>query len=518
MIRGEKAFSIFAILLIAALLLSSCSQRRVCRPETVLSRRTGIAHVKGPAARAYSHYLQGLLFERRDNLERAIEEFRQALSLDPASAAVGIKLGTVYFKHGQFRHSVSVLEKVLRDDADNIQIRMLLGLIQTSLGNIPAAIEQYELIVEQAPDHVQSRLNLADLYLLQKKPGRTAAIYEYLIDRNITLPFVYFNLSMLYSQSGRIEESIALLKQSIELEPKYLEAYLGLGLMHELREEPDKAESAYRAAIEIQQQTGAKSLTAYFRLAQLLAGQGFYDKAEEQFRKVLEIAPRAVEAYFELAHLYLKQERAQEAIAVLSEAAPLAEDQARLHVLTGMARMIGGDLAGAEESYFKSAQIEPDNEVCCFYLGVLYEKQGRDEEAWEQFYRVLEINPDNAEAGNYLGYMLAEAGKDLDEAVRLIQHALEIEPDNGAYIDSLGWAYYKLGKLDEARQYLERAVELIEDDPVVRDHLGEVYFKSGEIEKARIQWKKVLEIDPAHAKAREKLQRTDSSNSRKEVK
>ena len=89
---------------------------------------------------------------------------------------------------------------------------------------------------------------------------------------------------------------------------------------------------------------------------------------------------------------------------------------------------------------------------------------------------------------NYLGYMLADRNVRLDEAYQLIQKAVDLEPDNGAYLDSLGWVYFRQGKLTEAEQFLVKAVDLTGQDPTVHDHLGDVYMKLGKTKEAIAQW------------------------------
>ena len=97
------------------------------------------------------------------------------------------------------------------------------------------------------------------------------------------------------------------------------------------------------------------------------------------------------------------------------------------------------------------------------------------------------------------------------ESVSLIQRALELDPDNGAFVDSLGWAYYKLGRLDEALLELQRAVELVEkEDPTIREHLGDVYFEKGMIPQAAEEWERSLDLDDTNVKLKEKLQRARS--------
>ena len=89
---------------------------------------------------------------------------------------------------------------------------------------------------------------------------------------------------------------------------------------------------------------------------------------------------------------------------------------------------------------------------------------------------------------NYLGYMLADKGKQLPEALKMIRKAVELEPMNGAYLDSLGWVYFKMGDYELAEQNLRQAVERDQTDPTVHDHLGELYEKTGRIRLAAAQW------------------------------
>jgi tetratricopeptide (TPR) repeat protein len=111
---------------------------------------------------------------------------------------------------------------------------------------------------------------------------------------------------------------------------------------------------------------------------------------------------------------------------------------------------------------------------------------------------VIALDPKNAEAYNYVGYMYAERGTNLDEAIKLIGKALDLEPENGYFIDSLGWAYYQQGKYPEALKELKRAVvKTKEPDPVIYEHLGDALVKNGLDEDALAAWEKALQLDPA---------------------
>jgi tetratricopeptide (TPR) repeat protein len=120
--------------------------------------------------------------------------------------------------------------------------------------------------------------------------------------------------------------------------------------------------------------------------------------------------------------------------------------------------------------------------------GAMFERMKNYEASEAAFRKVLALNPDNASALNYLGYMLADRNLRLDEAQQMIQHALELEPGNGAYLDSLGWVYFRQGKLNDAEGLFVQALEKIGTDPTVHDHLGDVYFKLGKTKDAINQW------------------------------
>jgi tetratricopeptide (TPR) repeat protein len=105
---------------------------------------------------------------------------------------------------------------------------------------------------------------------------------------------------------------------------------------------------------------------------------------------------------------------------------------------------------------------------------------------------VVAEDPRNAMALNYLGYMLADRGTRLEEALGYIRRALVVDPQNGAYLDSLGWVYFKMGKLELAEENLRKASDRISNDPTVHDHLADVYQKTGRLKMAVAHWERSL--------------------------
>jgi tetratricopeptide (TPR) repeat protein len=170
----------------------------------------------------------------------------------------------------------------------------------------------------------------------------------------------------------------------------------------------------------------------------------------------------------------------------------------------------------AAESFGIGIEKDPKNPDFYFQLGTTYDKLNRFENVIASMEKAIELNPKHSMALNYLGYSFADRGIRLDEAVDLIKRALEVRPDDGYYIDSLGWAYYKQGNLKEALKELKRAVDLVPDDPVLREHLGDIYLGIRKGEKAKDEWLKSLEIDPSNEKLMDKYQGAGFGDPRQE--
>ncbi|MDE2850042.1 MAG: tetratricopeptide repeat protein [Acidobacteriota bacterium] len=130
-----------------------------------------------------------------------------------------------------------------------------------------------------------------------------------------------------------------------------------------------------------------------------------------------------------------------------------------------------------------------------YQLGEAYERSRRYDEAADQFQAVLALQPENSHAMNYLGYMWADNGENLEQALELIRRAVDLDPNNGAFVDSLGWALFRLGEFEQARRHLERANQLVPRDSTILEHLGDVYVALGDPQRAREAYEQALAIN-----------------------
>ena len=199
-----------------------------------------------------------------------------------------------------------------------------------------------------------------------------------------------------------------------------------------------------------------RSPALHIRHATVLAEQGNVEPALAEVRKTLEArGPR--ELNLALAEIYDKGRKYDEMAKVLDAAE-------------------------------KASESKDDKSSIWFMRGAMLEKQKRYDQSEAEFRRVLEADPGNVSALNYLGYMNANRNVKLQESLSLIQKAVAKEPDQGAYLDSLGWAYYRLGRLEEAEPILREAALRTPRDPTVHDHLAEVLLKRSKTQEAVAQW------------------------------
>jgi Flp pilus assembly protein TadD len=149
----------------------------------------------------------------------------------------------------------------------------------------------------------------------------------------------------------------------------------------------------------------------------------------------------------------------------------------------------------------QGVEAHPDSETLAFQQAALLERAGDFKAAEKEFRVLLQQHPDNAEALNYLGYMLADKGVKLEEALSLIQKAVSIQPENPAFLDSLGWALFRLGRAEQAEPYLVRAAQGSRDDATVLEHLGDVQAKLGQRAEALKSYRKALDNGSEHPEA-----------------
>jgi Flp pilus assembly protein TadD len=234
---------------------------------------------------------------------------------------------------------------------------------------------------------------------------------------------------------------------------------------------------------------------AWVMVGDLMASGGDVEAARAAYVHAKPGSPEYIAAQGKLAWTYEEADDHETALKIARAAAAGGDADARLTL---------ADLLRANNRYEESTALLtelikqapiPDWRLY-FGRAVSLEKLGRWNEAEADLEQALKIRPDEPELLNYLGYSWIDRGVRLKEAMAMVQKAVDANPRSGAMVDSLGWAYFKLGDYKSAVDKLESAVELDAGDPEVNDHLGDAYWKVGRKDEALFQWRRVLTLKP----------------------
>jgi tetratricopeptide (TPR) repeat protein len=438
----------------------------------------------------------------QNKAEEAISLLTGMIDRSP-SATLYDHLGDAYTQTHDFPKAEAAYRKAV--DLDPSELTHLRGLAQTLLSEekYPEALTVYQKLSDMLPDDADTYLRIAQIY---RELHQLDKAEENLVKARQYAPGsleVMYNEAMIYESQGRFEDAIRVLSDAVtgvKAQSKVLPSrrrslailYQQLGMLYRdtqnfqaaiytfqelsrLGDEEDRRSrllimDTYRQARDLPKalQAGKEALAKYpddssirSSLAMMLGEAQQPDEAIKLLQVGLKGGAGDRETYLNYAQIYERSHRFAEAEAAARKAETLAVQPA-------------------------------DNELAWLILGAIFERQKQYDKAEEQFKKVINVNPKNSMVLNYYGYMLADRGIRLDEARDLIQRALDLEPYNGAFLDSLGWAYYKQNKLDQAELTLRKAVERESHDPTIRAHLGDVLAKQGHMELAVIEWEKSL--------------------------
>src|SRR5580692_9328162 len=219
------------------------------------------------------------------------------------------------------------------------------------------------------------------------------------------------------------------------------------------------------------------------------------------YERVPANSPLKRNAQIQLATDLDSADRGEEAIKILKEVT--AEDSKDIEAIMALGNIERGrkKFADCAQTYSQAIDVLPDatdktNSVYYYYRGICEERSHQWPKAEADMKKALELQPDQPNVLNYLGYSWIDQGVNLDDGMKMIKRAVEQRPDDGFIVDSLGWAFFRIGNYDEAMKNLERAVELRPEDPTINDHLGDAYWRVGRKLEAKFQWAHARDLKP----------------------
>ena len=488
------------------------------------------------AKRVYTYLIFATYLRATAKLFPAKEGYQQILREHGTSAFVHTQLASLSMEMHDLPTAERSCRRAIEIDPERPRPHYLLGQIMISRyrnaknkdkwGDI---IATFQKVVELDPDH----------YGFEKN-GRPFSAYHY--------------LGEISEQMGDYQSAANAFKELVRIMPYQPMFYLRLGSLYNQLGNKQEAITTYERAIKINRDLWR----AYDALWKLCLEQFKQFYKENQLEAAAENLHKVIHFYSELqrlappdnhkhdndllAHfrtrlgsLYIDLRRENEAIAVLEQVLETNPDDIDANCWIAIAHQ---ELKNFEKAapYLKKAiarapervvdlyfllekyeavvsvleqviETDPNHVEANYWMGSAYQALERFEKAESYLRKTIALSPEHEKAHNALGYLFAENGTNLDEAVKLIRKALKKSPANGAYLDSLGWAYFKQGRLNDALKQLEKAVLDMPDSVEVQDHLGEVYLKKGLKKEAVAAWQKAIQLAPGNTAIQQKLKK-----------
>ena len=488
------------------------------------------------------HLLLGRLYRLNNDLQKAEGELKTAIKLDPSSEEAVTTLAMLYTDEGDTGHALKVLSSI-PDSARSAKLYSALGAAYEQRKDYKGAIDAYKHSIVLDRDNLDSIRGLAENYLNDGQLDAALEQYKVIADSNPEDAQTYIRIAEIYRRQGKYDLALENLKRADTLVPDTMDVPYSMAAVYQ-------AQGRYDDAIKLLQdllkktekaETGSsqadRNNRAIFieRLGMIYRDQENYTAAVETFRKMLVLGDdNARSGYQEIIDTYREAKQWPQATAVAKEAVQKLPDDRDLRMVldaqladmgqvdqsvSDIRSMIKGGpedrdayvrlgiiftrakrWSDAEEALSKAEQLstKADDKAYVYFLrGDLYQRQKMFDQAETEFKKVLTAtppsDPSSAATLNYLGYMNADRGVKLEESLNYIKQALSFEPNNPAYLDSLGWVYFKLGKYDLAEDNLNKAASHMGSDPTVQEHLGDLYQKTGRLKLAAAHWDRAVQ-------------------------
>ena len=506
----------------------------------------------------YGNYLAARYAGTLRDMDAAAAYYAQALAEDPGNPVIVERAFLLSVTSGDVSNSLKLAGQIVERDPDNRTARLVRALSALKTGNYDRAIEEIDaaapgpftalvgtLVRSWAAAGKQDRdLTYETLDGFRERPAfdlfrmfHEGMIAEYLGD----MPRARTAYVQAHQASGRASLRIVqaygrfLERQGdTDLAREVFRNYARLAQDHPIIEAAlarieagrkpaplaktpaeGLAEALYGLSAALAQESGIDisilyvQLALYLRpdfdvartlLADLLERGERLDDANKAYGKIPASSPLYENAQIQISINLDRMDRSKEGVARLRALA--RQFPTSVETLTALGDILRGrkEYALAVKEYSKAINLSgpPDARFwTLFYArGMCYERMKQWPQAEEDLRLALELSDGHPLVLNYLGYSWIEQNVNLEDAMAMIQKAVEMRPNDGYIVDSLGWAYYQIGEYDQAVQHLEAAVNLQPDDPTINDHLGDAFWRAGRRIEARFQWQHALEMEP----------------------
>jgi tetratricopeptide (TPR) repeat protein len=512
----------------------------------------------GYATSFSGNYLAGRMAGQLRDIESAAGYYREALAADPTSSVLIERTFPLLLADGRVADALPLAERIVQRDKGNQLARLTLGVDLVRRGQYERARAQFSQMATRPVSDLTAAMMIAWTYAGQNDPDGAIKAVDKLSGPDMYAVFRNFNAGLIAELAGRKAEALKRLAaayksdqnalrvtdayaRSLARNGKPLEAAGVLEnfekiipdhpLINELKEEI----AAGKQPAPLINSASAGATEFLYGLGSLLGREGGNEEAAAIYIQLgLWLDPKAELPLISLAGVHGQLRNYQKALDTLqripntSRLRPMVDitigryynllsnfDQARaalessvskspndVEAIVALADVLRANkkYAEAAESYSRAIALveKPTKNDWTLYFNraVAYERTKQWPLAEADFFKALDLNPNEPQILNYLGYSWIDMGVNLDKGLDFVKQAVELKPDDGYIVDSLGWAYYKLGRYDDAVRELERAVLLKPEDPVINDHLGDAYWRVGRELEAGFQWRHARDLKP----------------------
>jgi tetratricopeptide (TPR) repeat protein len=452
----------------------------------------------------YSKYLQ--------KPEQALKYANQAIALDPENIDAYQRIYEIEMTTGDPKKALTALDRAAKNNSTNPVFWMRLGklyaavLLEPNVEPPPEDLRKVNAIFKRAADNAKDDAatlkEIADYFAASQQIQDAIPLYLRVLELEPDDSNAREKLATGFVQTNQRTKAIELLQQIIRETPEKYQPY---DLLGQLLDDEGRA---------------------LLRANQIEPAKAMFEKAAANYEQGLLIAPGRGQAYLRLAEILLGPLRKNDRAEMLLTEARMRFPQAPqfsyfLGIAQREAKHTQHALISFEEALQEAEASLPDMINVRFLIdyAAAADQGGLYEKAADLLRRAIALDPaKSAEACNYLGYMWAEHNMHLDEAEEMIKKALELDPDNGAYLDSRGWVNFRKGKFEEALHDLLRAAQVVtRDDPTVFEHIGDTYGKLNRIPQALDYWQKAIALAPDNKALADKIESTKTKMSKGEV-
>lgn len=449
----------------------------------------------------------------------AMETAQKGLSISPDNAELNCLLGNIYHNSKEFKRAEEHLKRGLAADPTREDARLNLAFNYQELKQPEKAEAELLEVLKHNPQSGTAMIYLAKTYVDMKAYYKAENFLTGYITNFPEVPQGYAALGWVYAVQMKYDMAIDVYKKCLELFPHDEETQQRLANIYLLKKSYGDALEVYK---EIEKDAPSDSADLNLKMGLLYFQQGEYRHALEKFQLVrikdpanktislyvakideeLGLFQEAIneweslvagqqtdkdkaEIYVKIAGLHEKMKNFEKAEESVRTAMTFKKDDPDLFYILGLINDKKGNYKEAEANVQQATRLAPTKADFVFYLGVIYEKLGDKKKCVDTMKRSLTLNPKLADALNYIGYLYAEQGTNLAEATQYIKKAMEIDPNNGYYEDSMAWVYYRQKKYPLALETILKSVShLKERDATIYAHLGEIQAALGEWQQA----------------------------------